>query len=1257
MQTSEVKYTNEQMLALMRDRHIAVTANAGSGKTSVLVEKYLDLLISGNKKKAYDAIRSIVAITFTRQAAADMKAKITKKISDKMLINTENLREWKNLREQISSAKVSTIHSFCNSLLRDYPIEAGISPIFREMDEYESNYYSQVAVDEILERYSDHLDYTANDSAKIVDEFSDLLRSLGIDSLRASLLQIIKEPVVLESLIDFYKQDEDILLNLYIAEFDSHFYKTCQMMADYIRDQIPLINDKNLSEITTLLHDIYSSLNADEFKPVVISKKFLQFKEIKFSRKLSINAIIESGDTENIDTYKQMFQDIVNVSEIYNLDLLKLQIKYTNTFIQLASESYDALNRTKNELAAYTFDDLLILANNLLRQNDVRAKIIDGLDFLMVDEFQDTNQIQYEIVKRLTPGLDNPNAEGPKVFIVGDAKQSIYGFRSADVAVFNQAKLDIQAANDYAIRYNQINNEPIVFGKIKEVDESQAKGDISLADTFRLLPAVALFTNKVCSKLFNVKTSGIKYEPLVCGRKLVEEITDDNVVTSVNGTVSLIVAFKEKKEKPNLIERSHIDDDGNESIELVDESYPSEPELVAKFISNVIAGTTDLKIFDSDSKMYRAPKLKDIAILTRKKSSIQKLTPVFIEKKINFSVVSGQGFYQTQEIIDFLSLLNFIVNQKDDVSLAGALKSPLFNISDGELINIARVNGSYLYEKLLVYSSDDPNSKYFIDRAKQILNDLILSSALLTISELITYTIEITDYFGALEIFDAREQIKSNINLFINMARDFESKGYKSLYEFIIRANSLSENSSEAEAAFISGDNVVSIMTTHASKGLEFPVIILFDTNSRGKATTGMIKSKKHGLSINFKYPIKDNDSKYSMVKHTTILDSFIKNLKNEEEIAEEARLLYVAMTRAKDHLIISGTFNIAKKGLSISKNSFFELIYKTLNLTEQMLTSMDIFSIYDNLDFTNQGTRNLSLGIKIFRDFDDMRQIKESDSNNQELKFNLNSQLFTGAIEPGNRFDIVSATKFTSYLSNIDEFADRYILGLPQNIKSYTQDIHFNDSLNDEVPEIDINANKFDGTIYGTIIHKVFEKINIWFDEVISGKTDALSNIINLALKDNYQLDNTQFYERAFNEAINATKRRIIIDNQHNFIFSDFERELNMPICGSILTGNIDLLLKNKDESIVEVWDWKSNSFSSEEERQSLCQHYEPQIKIYLYLVSKLYPSLDNYIGRLLFTKQSDNDKWVYTISMNNKDIIEFEEELRVKIERIKLF
>ncbi len=1236
--------TREQSIALLNDRHISVTANAGSGKTSVLVEKYIDILVK-SKRNPSDSIRSIVALTFTRQAAADMKVKIIKKIN--MMIQSDlgkNLLKFKKLREYISSAKVSTIHSFCNSLLRDYPIEAGISPLFREMDEFESKTISSFVIETEFERLAELLINEDND--ELIDEnardFDQLIRVLPINTLREYISELIKEPVNLGNINQFYSKTDTEIINFFENQFITSFFDELGKFLDDLMQIYSVDGDyKNLEKARNSLNEIkLEAKNKEKSSINSILDKLTNLRAIKDSKPFLLNKIAK--DYPNMPDIAESLKEFIKKSELtfFGLNYTKEFIDTSRKFIALVNRINEKFWEEKHELSAYSFDDLLILTNNLLENNEVRDKILKDIDFLLVDEFQDTNQIQYDLISKLCPNLftDNTGSASPKLFIVGDAKQSIYGFRSADVSVFLQAEEDIKNSNGKLFNHGKLSNNVEISGNKITLDGDETLGQVSLADTFRLLPGVALFTNYVCNRLFNKISKEIKYESLICGRNPISELYDGSSVDNINGSISFILAEKKSKSKKNGNTVEQVESNN------VEDNPKTEAELVANYLNLLFVGKTEIKIINDG--IERIPNYKDVAILVRRKDSINKITKHLIQHQIPYSVVSGSGFFKTQEVIDFISLLSVCLNQADDINFAGVLKSPFFGFNDSELLEISLCAGNYLFEKFLNYQPEIPESLVLLERAKSLLTEIIKLSNRFSISELIVRIIEITDYYAVINQFEAKEQIKSNIKQLINHASEFESKGYNSLSDFLERVKILSEDSNEAEAAFVTGDNVVKLMTIHASKGLEFPIVILFDTNYKAKTPNHLLKTKDMGIAFNYK-TLKEEEGSYTYKSVKTLPEIIIRNSIVLKNLQEEIRLLYVAMTRAKDHLIIGGTIDVNPNNLkrTIKSGCFLDLFDDALfnHLTE----STENYQYNSNLKFTQKPSLKLTQNCEIYTQnhsiFEKVVDSKVPKPSSEST--DMPKQIIDSVVSAGNKFDVVSASKVSTYKSNLDVFIDRYVLGMPDFEKN-----HLDGTSSDETLDFE-----FSGAEYGSVVHRLFENVNIWLDSFVAGDESELKNFIEKTLFEMSINLNDELLIQILEECRNVVTNKRFSEYSKYFKYSEFEKSVNIPFNGSLLTGSIDMLLKSEDEKIIEVWDWKTNHITSLDDRDKLVLHYLPQIKFYLYIVSLMYPTKDNYSGRLFFTKLADTEDADVEIKMSKDDINDFENLLSKYIEEMK--
>jgi hypothetical protein len=321
-------------------------------------------------------------------------------------------------------------------------------------------------------------------------------------------------------------------------------------------------------------------------------------------------------------------------------------------------------------------------------------------------------------------------------------------------------------------------------------------------------------------------------------------------------------------------------------------------------------------------------------------------------------------------------------------------------------------------------------------------------------------------------------------------------------------------------------------------------------------------------------------------------------------------------------------------------------MILNSLNINAADMINRNNVKITDKLKFTEKGEFSLDLNLNIILNDESMMDLPFEAEKSEAKPLKADWEYFSLTIEPDNRFDIVSATKYTAFLTDYNSFTNRYVLGLPDtdNIIISSRDEDYTDT-------------GTDGAESGTILHRVLERINEWIPEVLAGKYDGLSEIVVQTLFENYRSGEKELHDRVYNECMAVAKSEIIRENLTNLKFSEFEKTLNLPLEGSIITGNIDLLLKNHDSSLVEVWDWKSNYATKREDVVNLGMHYESQIKLYLYLISKLYKDRELYTGRLLFTRLAGTNDWTYEINMTRDDMIEFEKSLREIIQKVKLY
>ncbi|MCX7735822.1 MAG: UvrD-helicase domain-containing protein [Candidatus Kapabacteria bacterium] len=1226
------KLTREQSIALSLDRNMCVTANAGSGKTTVLVQKFLKIIL--DESLNIDP-RRVVAITFTKKAASEMLTKVVKKLEEAIYQETDfsKLKRLRKIRESMTYARISTIHSFCGSILRDFPIEADVSPFYYELSNSELLTIKRNAILSTFEQWLESDDDNKKLRAK------NLFRELGRFKVQSIVETLLNKRDILENLENLYKNSNDFILNNIYSFICSKINESGRLMhslvSDFYRLDIKLSSDKD-SNVGFLLDNILIDLEIEEL--INTDKHQRHIEDLKANFKLLFTD--EGRVNKNFKKKSKMMDEEEVILNIYGEKIVELLnflqilsdcpldekvIDYAKTILAMVKDINEIIEAEKQEINGLDFDDLLIKTRELLKNKYILGKVRRNIDYLLVDEFQDTNFIQYDIIKDIITEIVEekiaPNTT--QLFIVGDAKQSIYGFRNSDVRVFNQALTDIKKINQMKLERGLINDVYLVNNqKINSKNDEEAQGDIKLTATFRLQPVIASFVDIVCGKLMKESANlyDIKYEPFICARNVESVLDLNNQEQRWSGAVDFLLSFRKSN------------DENDSSEEIIGEA-----ENITKFILNAVYGENPLQVMDENGNM-RNVQFKDIAVLSRKRAGFSSLAESFLNSNIPFVVHSGSGFYQTQEITDLISLLYFIHNKNDDLSLVALLRSPFFDVDDLTLLKISKTEGETYWEKLINYTNIKNTDTYTNSlRAYLILREFIKLADRIPIYKLLAKFLQDAAWFGTVSNKSGEKQIIANIEKFLNFAREFDSRGFRNFYDFINEVKFITENEiDESESVFITDDDVVNVMTVHASKGLEFPVVILQGTNSEAKKNEGFVISPELGLwfpvqKLNEKnYPEQCDSPSYLITKEE----------RKQIEYAEEKRLLYVALTRAKDYLVISAELKLNKDNKVNKPSGFFKMLMKALNY--------DINKIYDDesIDLKNNllilvdnepKEINHEFKVNIKSEIKDTKGIASLSEKKEDEKI-LNIREIFSNIEYLN----YSPTKIQNFLDDEKYFRLKYLLGLP--IDAESNQIFFQDS------ELDEES----GMIFGTLLHKVLERINIWLKSDLSIDIELLKNTINSVIPFNL-INSKNLAENLLSEAQKVANSKFIKDNYENIINGKSEYSLTIPIHNDFLNAKIDLLLKNFDGNY-EIWDWKTNTIQDNEHKERLIAHYEFQMKVYAFLISKIFNQKE-YLSRLLFTKLADNnvrdEEWTHKYIWTKEDLDSFEDEL---IEQIKI-
>jgi ATP-dependent helicase/nuclease subunit A len=1239
-----MNYTREQKLAQSLDRHLNVTANAGSGKTRVLVDRYLKYLANGDNPVPNDP-RTILAITFTKKAASEMTAKIVRQVNE-MIASPDNksprtLRKLKRMRDSMTYARISTIHSFCSSILRQFPIEAGLNPNFFELDDISRKQMLDEIVNEIAE------DLLLDDEGQNKELIIGLSRQFGYETLIGFASAYLSGKTLHGHFGRYYSRDNEAL----IEEVNGIFW------GNFISDSIKVIHlvKKYSGRIKT---DAKLSQKAENvFEAVLVQFESLMQRiesgEISHDCNIEelVNNLAEIFDTqigrpklpglfkkvlgENhpdfifMDKFKEELKSISAISS--NLSLQEEYFRHAKMLHKFGSLAAKRMAEEMQSLGAVDFDDLLIKADEVLSKPEVAEKVRSEYSHILVDEFQDTDEIQYSILKKIIPELSGSTIKGPTLFIVGDAKQSIYAFRSADIRVFREACRNISTVNRGKTETGELNNNYSEFPEESLSDEESA-GSVALKATFRLKPVIAAFSNRVFEPLMSSEMSDfdVDYEEFVVGRDsgdLLNEMSSENEVYNLDGNhgkVEFLISIEDK----------NAEKDGDEVNDEDESESATEAELVADKIASIISGSEGITVKGKN------PKLGDIAILSRSKSKFGLLADALTARGIPYETHDGKGFYEAREVQDILAALYFLSDNSDNLSLPAALRSPVFGIDDTEIFNILNYpRPGDLFENLVKFAGDNPGSD--IAKISEKISGYSELAGRLPVSSLIEHILTDSKYYEKTHLYRASRQMQANLSKLASIARDIEGKGKSTLYDFTREMEMRSADLDEAEARVPNTRDAVTMMSVHASKGLEFPIVFVYNTNSKSGMHGQFEFTKEFGF--NFKYRKRNKNGTLEHIEFP--VNKVISNQIRTADEAEQKRLFYVACTRAKDNLYISGNLSIKKDGNPATPKGFMKLLAESLfdgDLTNMPPDKLAIDTELPILSGALPVKRNIRFDINIKTKSGDEGKIENAGPAGENDILPIIHSFEHGYLNE----TYISASKIMTFENSVKNYREKYMLGLPDSgitdYSRYTGDI---ESDNDEIS----------GSISGTYIHKALESITKWG---VSGDvdTDSLENIFLDLAKSREENANENLRERIISECSDVAKSGFIRRNFELLKNAKFEHSLILPIEQGYMKAVFDVLLENKNGE-PEIWDWKTNMVNSRENIEFLAQKYLKQMEVYLWFLYHLTPDCENYRAKLLFTNfagKSTADEWIYEISYTRDKVEKIGEKISSSIKSI---
>ncbi|MFN3135747.1 MAG: UvrD-helicase domain-containing protein, partial [Candidatus Kryptonium sp.] len=755
-----MRLTESQERAVRSAKHLSVTASAGSGKTTVLIEKYIKTLeelinaVPTPIDDFSDIVESIVVITFTEKAGSELRKRATEAIEKRIKEAIEandisELKKFERLRDAMPSAVIGTIHSFCAKILREFAVSAGVDPNFTVLEGAERDRVIDIITEDRIKKFLAQRDQK---SARLLD----IVDRMGINNFYSFIKKIVSSRELVEKIKrDIYLvKSDDQIIDMWRSKIFEYVFKVFEgsMMVNIFRSLLGHIFYEATKSSFQFRHFVSQFESAMEGGDIATAYKV-------FCEAVSETIFTTSGELRSevkkvlsgkrLEVREEILRLLEILKRVYNdvkdlyidrfddfKDLHRQYVDDTRLIISLYDEIVREYEGFKIQNGYLDFEDLQLKVRELLEKDEsVRSELSRRFKYIMIDEYQDTNYLQYEIVKNLIKDF----LEEIKLFVVGDDKQSIYGFRGSDVEVFERTRREIRSRED---------------GE-----------EIYLGESFRLLRGIAGFVNHVFSKIMGERISvhEVEYKPIIVGR----EVDDD-------GIVEILVVKKD-------------DNKDGKSNEL------DEARFVGRRILSLLQDENIYVYKNGERKRVEAG---DIAVLIRNRDVLKPLENAFIELGIPYIVSSGIGFYQTQEIYDFMNYLKFLVNTNDDVALVGILRSPFFGVSDAEIFKVSVYGkGLNFWEKVCDYVNrgKEPVASDKLRYAVEILMGDLKVANRISIPSLIQRIIKNTMYNGSTLPMRRGEQIIANIQKLIDIARDFEMKGLNNLYDFVEQLKFLSE--------------------------------------------------------------------------------------------------------------------------------------------------------------------------------------------------------------------------------------------------------------------------------------------------------------------------------------------------------------------------------------------------------------------------------------------------------------------------------
>ena len=1167
----EMPKTPEQIEAIYRTgTNILVSASAGSGKTFVMTERIINLILNGV------SLKNLFISTFTNKAAAELKLRLDKKIRETRAHERsfEEIHLLTTALQDLSTADIGTMDSFTLKFLKENFYLKNLDPTFRLLvDSTEQEVIKRDIFDQLVE---EHLaDQGIISQERFIQVMNNFSSDRKIDAFYSVLNKINTFADSLENPIDWLENDflngfstyqsftdlPDTFTNGLQESLQEIYRALLENLSSGVITGPAKIN--NTEEFLANFEYLYDCLGQKQFQKFAEFYRQMKFQfvpnannkdnrdEVLEAQKLSLKTLITTNKAR-LDQFIEAIkhQDII---EKYHQPASAL----THDLQVIALAFYQRYHDYKLKNACLEYADVTHLTIEILQENEVLRKVYQTQYFeVMVDEYQDTNHLQEAMLRLLSNGKNS--------FMVGDVKQSIYGFRLADPSLF-MSKYEA---------YQQ----PDADGKL-----------IRLKENFRSYPEVINFTNQIFEHLMDKKIGEMVYGPeekLVVGNpKLAQE-------TSPDLTAELLI-YKDEKSV------SSETDDAVSTDELV---------VTAQAIRQLLSKGTQPK---------------DIVILVRSKTNNAEIERVL--QSFDIPVVLDEGkmnYLQAMEVLVMLDVLRAIDNPLFDVSFVALLKSPLFDFSENDLaiISLQASNDVNFYDKYqkarcqnglkadLIDTTLSVKLQHFentFSKWCQLAHQESLHSLIWEIYRDTHYY----DYVGGMKNGQLRQ---ANLAALADRAATYESSGYKGLFQFIKMIDNFMDSKNDLAAVNIAlPSDAVRVMTIHKSKGLEFPYVFILNVNKKFNTkdlSSDLILSRKNGAGISFLADFKkeiDTEFPFAMVKMTTLPQMANALEKEYQALAEEMRMLYVAFTRAVKKIYMVGKVDASK----LDEDNQF-IAYQTAAFNANGILD-------DTLRQSSQGYLNWVLGVyqattvkkasglkvRVVED-DDLKDMVPVDQKNQ-LSFET-------LIAESKQYDDAMATieevkLAKQILDSADKLNDKYAAGInlrtiqtPSQIKKRyehlisEQDVVVSNHQKYSQFEFLKTDKKVSPTELGSAVHELMQSLDFSnvTRETLSQTIESLT--VRDEVKQKIKVDQIlSLFDTDFGQMMVTHHKSMTREAPFSMLKTDQASGEQY-----VIRGIIDGFIKLADKII--LFDYKTDHFTNLEAIPEIKARYQMQMSLY---------------------------------------------------------